>query len=43
MTRNWELLGSNSTYSHVPLEVCLDDLAAMGLTALDFMPPAPHL
>ena len=42
MTRNWELLGSNSTYSHVPLEVCLDDLAAMGLTALDFVPQAPH-
>ena len=29
----WELLGSNRTYSHVPLEACLDELAAMGLDA----------
>lgn len=42
MARVWELLGSNRTYSHVPLEACLDELAAMGLTALDFVPQAPH-
>ena len=42
MARNWELLGSNSTYSHLPLETCLDELAAMGLTELDFVPQAPH-
>ena len=42
MTHNWGLLGSNSTYSHMPLEACLDDLAELGLTALDFVPQAPH-
>ena len=42
MTLNWGLLGSNSTYSHMPLEVCLDNLGELGLTALDFVPQAPH-
>ncbi len=42
MTHDWGLLGSNSTYRYLPLEACLDQLAALGLTALDFVPQAPH-
>ena len=42
MAYNWSVLGSNSSYSRLPLETCLDELAAMGFTALDFVPQTPH-
>ena len=42
MSRSWTLLGSNGQYVRMPLAAFLGEMESLGLTALDFIPQAPH-